>query len=123
MSIVCPNCQAEGDHRVTWNPANVRAAIINGLNGYVLMGFWPFISLKRISTPVRPLRRKCLACGYLFAGAVPETPDFDQCAACGYCLTGNRSGRCPECGWRLPRRYRAYRRLVDRDLPADEPTR
>ena len=23
-----------------------------------------------------------------------------RCFSCGYCLTGNLSGRCPECGWR-----------------------
>lgn len=60
------------------------------------------------------LRRKCLSCGFRFHGPRPEPPDFNECADCGYNLTGNVSGRCSECGWKLPRRYRAYRRKTDR---------
>ncbi|MGD2107992.1 MAG: hypothetical protein PVI86_01245 [Phycisphaerae bacterium] len=112
----CPNCQSTEDHYVVWGPRNFRAVVINFLNSYFLLGFWPFISLKRISKPARPLRRVCLDCGYTFMGEQPEPPDFDRCAKCDYNLTGNVSGRCPECGWRLPRRFRAYRRLKDRTI-------
>jgi hypothetical protein len=112
----CPNCHSAEDHHVVWGPRNVLAAFINAFNSAVLMRLWPFVSFKRIMTPARPLRRKCLKCGYTFLGAQPESPNFDECAQCGYNLTGNVSGRCPECGWRLPRRFRAHRRLVDRAL-------
>lgn len=30
-----------------------------------------------------------------------------SCMKCGYDLAGNVSGICPECGWKLPRRFRA----------------
>ena len=85
------------------------------------MRLWPFVSIERITTPARPLRRKCLNCGYTFLGARPETPNFDECAQCGYNLTGNVSGRCSECGWRLPRRFRAYCRIADRALRRARP--
>ena len=112
----CPNCHSAEDHHLIWGPRNVGALILNGLNSWVLMGFWPIISLERITKPAKPLRRKCLKCGYTFLGTTAESPDFDVCANCGYNLTGNVSGRCSECGWRLPRRYRAYRRIADRAL-------
>ena len=73
------------------------------------------------TAPAKPLRRRCLKCGYTFLGKVFETPDFDVCPKCEYNLTGNVSGRCPECGWKLPRRFRAYRRLADRALRGATP--
>jgi hypothetical protein len=33
--------------------------------------------------------QSCALCG---------RPPDPQCSTCGYCLTGNTSGRCPECG-------------------------
>ena len=117
----CPNCHSTTDHHIIRSPQNLGAAIINVLNSYFWLGFWPFVSLEKIKTPARPLRRRCLKCGYTFLGKVPEPPDFDVCPKCGYNLTGNVSGRCPECGWKLPRRFRAYRRLADRALRGATP--
>jgi len=118
----CPNCHSAEDHHVIWGPRNLAAALLNALNSWVLLGFWPLVSFKQVAKPARPLRRKCLKCGYTFLGERPELPDFDECAQCGYNLKGNASGRCPECGWKLPRRYRAYRRMADRAM-RDESTR
>jgi len=112
----CPNCHSDEGHHVIWGLRNFGAALVNVLNSYVLLGFWPFVSLERISTAVKPLRRRCLKCGYKFLGEKPEVPDFDECASCSYNLRGNVSGRCSECGWKLPRRYRAYRRIADRAM-------
>jgi predicted RNA-binding Zn-ribbon protein involved in translation (DUF1610 family) len=36
---------------------------------------------------------------------------FPHCQACGYNLTGNVSGRCPECGQEVPKEYRT--RLIE----------
>jgi ssDNA-binding Zn-finger/Zn-ribbon topoisomerase 1 len=116
MIMECPNCHSAEDHHVIRGPRNFGVALLNALNTLVLLRLWPLVSYKRIIAPARPLRRKCLKCGYTFLGESPETPDFDECAQCGYILKGNISGRCPECGWRLPRRYRAYRRIADRAL-------
>jgi MFS family permease len=37
-----------------------------------------------------------------YMGRLTEMARTGKCAACGYDLTGNTSGRCPECGERLP---------------------
>ena len=112
----CPNCQSPDDHHVIRSPRNLVAATVNALSALFWLGFWPFVSIERITSPASPLKRKCLNCGHKFLGELPETPDFDECARCGYNLMGNISGRCPECGWKLPLQYRAYRRKADRLL-------
>ncbi len=52
------------------------------------------------------LRRRCRQCRAIF---MPGSPLSRQpvCGQCGYNLTGNTSGVCPECGWKLSRRVRA----------------
>lgn len=108
--MICPNCKSPEDHCVIWNTRNLGVVIINagwyvfqvGALFWVVNRGWSF-------------ERKCLACGYRFEGEKPFLPNFDECAACGYDLTGNVSGRCSECGWRLPRRFRAYRRRKERE--------
>jgi len=112
----CPNCHSTDDHHVIRSPRNLGAAALNVFNSLFWLRLWPFVSKERITTPAKPLRRRCLRCGYTFLGDVPETPDFDVCPQREYNLTGNVSGRCPECGWRLARRFRAWRRLVDRAI-------
>jgi hypothetical protein len=37
-----------------------------------------------------------------YARELPFAPRGIQCVACGYNLTGNVSGRCPECGTTIP---------------------
>ncbi len=115
----CPNCHSDEDHHVERGMRNVGVRLLNALNFVWLLGFWPFVSYKRITTPAKPLRRKCLRCGFKFLGERPELPNFDECAKCAYRLKGNVSGRCPECGWRLPRRYRAFRLLADSGMHDD----
>lgn len=112
----CPNCHSADHHYAVWGFRNFGAALANIGNSLFWMRFWPFVSIARITKPAKPLLRRCLKCGYLFTGETPWEPDFDQCPQCSYNLTGNVSGRCPECGWKLSRRFRAYRRLVDREL-------
>lgn len=64
-----------------------------------------FILLLLITVPVATL----LAMVSLLLLLRPRTPlgiqaysDFPLCLVCGYNLTGNASGRCPECGGRIP---------------------
>ncbi len=111
--ITCPNCHASHDNKVIWGLRNLGAVLGN-------IGFYALQVL--LMVPLGDgfaLRRKCLKCGFRFLGPRPEAPDFDVCTKCDYNLTGNTSGRCPECGWKLPRRFRAHRRLVDR-APSDK---
>ena len=112
----CPRCHSATDHHVIRGPRNLLICLLNALNAVWLMGWWPFVNWMRATTPRSALLRKCLKCGYKFLGEVPEPPNFDECAVCAYNLKGNVSGRCPECGWKLPRRHRAYRRLADRGM-------
>ena len=71
----CPNCHSADRHHVIRGPRNALAVLVNFLNTYVLLSFWPFISFKRIFKPARPLQRRCLNCGYTFRGQQPELPD------------------------------------------------
>ncbi len=56
----------------------------------------------------------CGRCGYDLTGNVSgrcsecgwKLPRRYRCGRCGYDLTGNLSRRCPECGWKVPRRHR-----------------
>ena len=112
MAMQCPNCKSSEDHVVVWGPRNLAVAIANACWWVVQMANEAFVAHEGWA-----FKRKCLKCGYRFDGARPRRPDFDECANCGYNLTGNVSGRCSECGWKLPRRYRARRRRTDRNLP------
>ncbi|MCC7291691.1 MAG: hypothetical protein IT449_06490 [Phycisphaerales bacterium] len=107
--IICPQCRAAGGHRLAFGPRNLAAILGNVILlalTLILSGPAVFIGLKR----------RCMACGHAFVDKHAEKPDFNRCADCEYDLTGNVSGRCPECGWRLPLRYRAHRRRVDRGV-------
>ncbi len=109
----CPNCRSEDDHEVVWGPTNWWIAVRNALVYLVWTTIVLLVIVPPSDVPGRPLKRKCLGCGYRFYGPTPEAPDFDACAKCGYSLIGNISGRCPECGWRLPLRFRRHRRAKD----------
>ncbi|MCH7719668.1 MAG: hypothetical protein IH988_01575 [Planctomycetes bacterium] len=106
--IACPNCNLTGYHRVVWGPRNLVALGFN-----VVFGLAQFVFLVWTEWGI-PLKRKCFRCGCTFSGGRFRAPDFAVCARCSYDLTGNVSGRCPECGWKLPRRYRAYYRMIER---------
>lgn len=106
--IPCPNCNLTGYHRVVWGPRNLVAIGFNAL--FVLI---QIVGLVWISSGI-PLKRKCFRCGCTFSGGKFRAPDFAICAYCDYDLTGNVSGRCPECGWKLSRRHRAYSRMIER---------
>ena len=116
--ITCPQCRASAGHRLRWSGRNISALAANGFvifvnialfglglaGGILLLDFLPLVGLERV----------CLSCGFRFVDKKARRPDYDRCADCGYDLTGNVSGRCSECGWRMPLRYRAWRRKMDR---------
>lgn len=108
--MVCRFCDTSDRIRIVWDARNIVVPIVNALYALIQLSLVVYIS------PGLGLRRRCLRCGRTFIGPAPNTPDFDKCATCGYNLRGNTSGTCPECGWELPRRYRAYRRRADADL-------
>lgn len=56
-----------------------------------------------LSIPLWPLVVITLAICLVFAWVRPRPRDARHCVSCGYDLTGNVSGRCPECGTRLDR--------------------
>ena len=103
----CPNCHDSDSNHAIWGPRNVAAAV-----GNVRWYDFQICSIFLVTHEGWALKRKRLKCGYLFLGLKPFTPNFDECAKCGYNLPGNVSGRCSECGWKLLRRYRAYRRRI-----------
>jgi hypothetical protein len=98
MPPACPHC-----HRVktswVWSLANVvRLAIISCV--YVIL-----LVIELWDDPPSPSYRwKCPSCGLLFnapardVSGIPAGKESDRRCQCGYDLTGNVSGRCPECG-------------------------
>ena len=61
------------------------------------------------------LKRRCSHCQGKFFAKSPLRGD-PKCGSCGYNLTGNTSGTCPECGWKLTARVkRRVRRATNRD--------
>ncbi|MFQ5591983.1 MAG: hypothetical protein ACE5HE_12525 [Phycisphaerae bacterium] len=100
-AMECPNCRSHGYHRATWTARNISVAIYN------------LASLAANVLTSLPVERRCRSCGFRFTARPPGKRSFDECPGCGYSLTGNVSGRCPECGWKLPRRWHEYRCRAD----------
>jgi len=107
--LKCPYCESS-DHRVIlWDIRNwirLLGELCVMCIEVVLMAWFEFEGLS--------LHRRCRKCGKRFLGRWKLQRSYDECPACGYNLTGNVSGHCSECGWKLPRRYRAHRKKVDR---------
>lgn len=63
-----------------------------------------------------PLTRKCRKCRTTFVEPSESRrprEKLDQCRKCEYSLTGNVSGVCPECGWKLTRAHKRYVKKED----------
>ena len=114
MPATCPKRGAISDQHALRSLRNVLAIGFNSL-WYVFRfaSVAPFVLALRGAYSRRRRRRKC---GVNYNGPWREFADMDDCARCGYSLIGNAPGRCPECGWRLPRPYVAQRRLADKKL-------
>jgi len=109
--LQCPNCQSSQHRVILWD---VR-------NWLILLGELCLLAVELVFGSASlfnglPLYRRCRECGKRFRGARELQRNYDECASCGYNLTGNVTGRCPECGWKLTRRFRAHRKKVDRNL-------
>lgn len=92
--VRCPHCQTDALLRIVWDM------------GILWRVFWNLVLLMLGAMPAVPLRRKCPDCGALFASSWRQRPRQGICGICEYNLTGNVSGICPECGWKIPRRLR-----------------
>jgi hypothetical protein len=99
----------EGTVSFFWFPPHLRYSRWAGwyASGYSLEGEWR-VRLGRIEVKRTPLAQLTVPLWMLFLGAgVPTSVLWcldrrrgspGHCRACGYNLTGNVSGRCPECG-------------------------
>ena len=58
------------------------------------------------SIPPVSIRRRCPRCGVIRI----NYPDHaaHECQRCGYDLRNNRTGECPECGWKMPAAMRDH---------------
>jgi len=76
---------------------------------YAILGFAPCFNLVILlaanSRATRTLRKAGLHVGFMGVKdeEVVRLLSFNRCRQCGYNLTGNVSGRCPECGKDIPR--------------------
>ena len=94
MKMNCPKCGAASSLRIVWGLENALRVLGNLVLAFITV--WAASPDESI-----PLKRKCLRCGALFAGDSAKPPRTGVCPICGYDLTGNVSGRCPECGRKI----------------------
>ena len=97
---VCPYCEATSGHSVIWSVPNAVRLVLNSIVLTFDMLIFPvFINL---GMPLS-FKRRCGACRakFIVKDRLPKDP---RCGNCDYDLTGNVSGRCPECGWRITRK-------------------
>ncbi|MCZ6652615.1 MAG: hypothetical protein O7D91_06260 [Planctomycetota bacterium] len=114
MVMACPHCGAVDDsHRIRGLSNSLRAAF--NVVFCVLLLDIALLFLVFRGLPMR-LRRRCNACQGRFY-AHEEAVKEPRCGDCNYELTGNVSGTCPECGWKLTKRVKRLVRLSDK-LPA-----
>lgn len=118
--LACPFCGGVSGIRTVNCLSNLLRA---GANAALLLTFVmdASIAIGIVPRARLPLRRRCDTCGATFNAHTPE-PTEPVCGRCGYNLTGNVSGVCPECGWRIARRVRALiRRAPGRNATAEDP--
>ena len=95
---VCPHCGSDNTRAML----NLTNAVY--LAGIALLFLVQFISAWLIGeagdgSPLA-LKRKCRQCRGTFWPKPIHEPAV-TCGQCGYDLTGNVSGICPECGWKI----------------------
>ena len=123
----CPKCGSANHHWAHRTPVSTLRFFLKlvGVLAEFVLGLLSLVVVVLFGVPLlfdRPIteRRKCDECGKIFIAKLTSKPNFDVCLQCQYNLTGNRSGRCPECGWRLPRQYRAHRRTANKKATSDD---
>lgn len=92
---MCPHCVAITPQRFIWSPENAVRIIVDL--------FLVLFAIAIVPITIFDLWRRCERCGGSFVGDGWRPPRRHRCAVCGYNLRGNTSGRCPECGWQIPR--------------------
>ncbi len=107
----CPRCHSTDDHRLVWHLGMVFRIALDVAVVITNLGLFVLAFAPGFEGPT--YKRKCRRCGQVFRGRGKLAENLDECPRCGYLLIGNVTGRCSECGWRLPRRYRKRRALDD----------
>lgn len=92
FSVRCPRCSNLSGVRICCDIPNLLRVVTNFFGAVLAIGF---AGLDGQSGLV--LVRKCLDCGIYFQDRKIWS-GAGRCIECGYNLTGNVSGRCPECG-------------------------
>lgn len=89
----CPKCGAVGKPRLVWSLSNLTRLLATVLN------------IRTIGFPELAVFHRCRKCRHVFVPRVAQDSTI-HCHKCDYDLTGNESGRCPECGWEIPKPIR-----------------
>ena len=106
----CPACRSNSSSQAVLDLGNAGRAVAAAAVAIValplaVIGLGGLFEAKQF-----PLKRQCQVCGLMFAGRRQYGCRMDTCPRCWYCLVGNLSGVCPECGWRLTRRFKKHLR-------------
>ena len=96
---ICPHCGLSKNVRVVRSGRNILRVLRDAGVFAICLPFW----LLGLWWPEpKGLLRLCEECG-LYFDRRRTWKKVVECPVCHYSLKGNTSGRCPECGWKLPR--------------------
>jgi len=95
QNMNCPKCDSTDIRK--WSLRNLLVALADVVIHFVLACAWFDVGDITGFEGLR-LKRRCRHCGHRYF--VPTRPkrNYNRCLKCDYDLTGNISGRCPECG-------------------------
>ena len=92
---VCPHCNSSENVQIVRSFRNILRVIREAVIAAICLPFWP------LRPESKGLIRLCKECG-LYFDRRRTWKKVVECPICHYSLKGNTSGRCPECGWKLP---------------------
>lgn len=108
----CPHCGAITQSKALWSVANVIPAALLAICVIIDMVLTEPLTTEPGSSQLR-FKRRCLDCGGIFREKARLGKD-PLCGNCDYNLTGNVTGVCSECGWRITRRMKRRIAIANR---------
>jgi len=99
----CPYCQNEHSLRFVYSPANLARLLIAGSLYTLLLVGLEILDDPPLPLPYRWICRNCRATFRACPGQeLASRKHLQKCGRCDYDLRATATGRCPECGCKIP---------------------